>query len=144
MSSIASPRSWTRSRSVPAWAAAAVLAAVVAVVGPDSADLAAQEYRAGLGLVVWDNGWYGGHHMPGYSLLFPPLAALLGPRVVGALAAVAASWLFERVARERFGGPGARVGALWFALGTVSMLVSGRLTFALGVACGVGAILLAT
>jgi hypothetical protein len=144
MSSIASPRSWTRSRSVPAWAAAAVLAVVVAVVGPDSADLAAQEYRAGLGLVVWDNGWYGGHHMPGYSLLFPPLAALLGPRVVGALAAVAASWLFERVARERFGGPGARVGALWFALGTVSMLVSGRLTFALGVACGVGAILLAT
>ena len=58
------------------------------VLAPPSADLAAQDYRADLGLVLWDNGWYGGHHMPGYSVLFPPLAALLGPRLVGALSAV--------------------------------------------------------
>jgi hypothetical protein len=145
MSSTASPRSSTRrSGAVPAWAPAAVLAAVVLVLGPRSADLAAQDYRAQLGLVLWDDGWYGGHHMPGYSVLFPPLAALLGPRLVGALAAVAATWLFERLAIERFGGRGARIGALWFGLGTVATLVSGRLTFALGIAVGVGTILLAT
>ncbi len=143
MSSTASPRSWTLP-SVPAWAPAAVLAALVVVLGPRSADLAAQEYRAHLGLVLWDDGWYGGHHIPGYSVLFPPLAALAGPRLVGALAAVAATWLFERLAAERFGGPGARIGALWFGLGMVAALVSARLTFALGIAVGLGAILLAT
>ena len=93
MPSIASSRSWTP-RDVPAWALAAVLAAAYLVLAPPSADLAAQDYRATLGLVLWDYGWYGGHHMPGYSVLFPPLAALLGPRLVGALSAVAAAWLF--------------------------------------------------
>jgi hypothetical protein len=144
MSSTASPPSSTRPSAPPAWAAAAVLAALVALLGPRTADLAAQQYRAGLGLVLWDDGWYGGHHMPGYSVLFPPLAALVGPKLVGAGAAVAASALFERLAQERFGGAGARVGALWFAVGMAATLVSGRLTFALGVALGVGAILLAT
>ena len=69
MSSIASSRSWTP-RAIPAWAPAGVVAAVYLVLAPPSADLAAQYYRADLGLVLWDNGWYGGHHMPGYSLLF--------------------------------------------------------------------------
>ena len=139
MSSIASPRSWTP-RAVPAWGLAAAVAAAYLVLGPPSADLAAQEYRADLGLVLWDNGWYGGHHMPGYSVLFPPLAALLGPRLVGALSAVAAAWLFERLVRDT---DGARVASLWFAVATVSTLVSGRLTFALGVAVGLAAVLAA-
>ncbi len=139
MPSIASSRSWTP-RDVPAWALAAVVAAAYLVLAPPSADLAAQDYRAALGLVLWDNGWYGGHHMPGYSVLFPPLAALLGPRLVGALSAVAAAWLFERLVRDLDGG---RVAALWFAVATVSTLISGRLTFALGVAVGLGAVLAA-
>ena len=52
---------------------------------------------------MWDAQWYGGHHMPGYSVLFPPLARWLGPRVVGALAVVAAAALFERIAHARYG-----------------------------------------
>jgi hypothetical protein len=116
------------------------MAAAYLVLSPPSADLAAQEYRADLGLVLWDNGWYGGHHMPGYSVLFPPLAALLGPRLVGALSAVAAAWLFERLVRDL---DGARVASLWFAVATVSTLISGRLTFALGVAVGLGSVLAA-
>jgi hypothetical protein len=107
---------------------------------PPSADLAAQEYRADLGLVLWDNGWYAGHHMPGYSVLFPPLAALLGPRLVGALSAVAAAVLFERLVRD---SDGARPAALWFAVATVTTLITGRLTFALGVAVGLAAVLAA-
>jgi hypothetical protein len=141
MSSIASPRSWTlRVSAVPAWAVAAVAAAAYLVVAPLSADLAAQEYRADLGLVLWDNGWYGGHHMPGYSVLFPPLASLLGPRLVGALSAVAAAALFERLVRDT---DGARPAALWFAVGTATTLITGRLTFALGLAIGLGAVLAA-
>jgi hypothetical protein len=139
MPSTASPRSWTPS-AFPAWALAALLAAAYLLVTPPSADLAAQDYRADLGLVLWDGGWYGGHHMPGYSVLFPPLATLLGPRIVGALSAVAAAWLFERLVR---GTDGARLASLWFAAATVTTLISGRLTFALGLAVGLGAVLAA-
>jgi hypothetical protein len=112
-------------------------------VAPPSADLAAQTYRVELfrevGFSLWDNGWYGGHHVPGYSLLFPPLGALLGVRVAGAVAAVAAAWAFERLTLDRFGSGQARVASLWFGLGTGGLLVAGRLTFALGVALAVGA-----
>ncbi|HEX6745406.1 MAG TPA: hypothetical protein VF087_14360 [Solirubrobacteraceae bacterium] len=139
MSSIASPRSWTP-RAAPAWALAGAVAAAFVVLRPPSADLAAQDYRATLGLALWDNGWYGGHHMPGYSVLFPPLAALLGPRLVGALSAVAAAWLFELLVRDL---DGARVASLWFAVASVTSLVTGRLTFALGVAVGLAAVLAA-
>lgn len=116
-------------------ALAAVLAAVYLIWQPASVDLAAAEYRAWLfgeqGFAVWNGNWYGGHHLPGYSVLFPPLAHWLGPRVVGALAVVAAAWLFERIAHARYGDR-AWLGALWLAAGTATVLLSGRLTFALG------------
>jgi hypothetical protein len=119
---------------------AALLAAVYLVVAPPSADLAAQAYRSGLGLVLWDGAWYGGHHVPAYSVLFPPLSALVGPRLVGAISAVAAAWLFERLVT---GFEGARVAALWFAVGTATSLLTGRLTFALGVALGLATLVVA-
>ena len=53
---------------------------------------------------------------------------------------MAAAWLFERLVRDT---DGARVASLWFAVATVSTLVSGRLTFALGVAVGLAAVLAA-
>jgi hypothetical protein len=135
---------------VPAWALAALLAAVYLLVDPPSADLAAQTYRTELfersGFVVFDVGWYGGHHNPAYSILFPPLAALIGPRLVGAIAAVVTAWAFERIVRGR--GPqatdAARVASLWFATATMVSLVTGRLTFALGLALGMLAVLALT
>jgi hypothetical protein len=131
-------------RRIPAWLLAALLAALYLVVDPPSADLAAQTYRTWLfehaGLTVWNGGWYGGHHVPAYSILFPPLAALLTPQVVGALAAVAAAWAFERLALEARGAAG-RPAALWFATATSVSLVTGRLTFALGLAFAVLAVL---
>jgi hypothetical protein len=65
---------------------------------------------------------------------------VLGPRVVGALSAIAAAWLFERLVRD---SDGARVAARWFAAATATSLVTGRLTFALGVAVGLAAVLAA-
>lgn len=146
MPSIASPRSWTPSAAaVPAWALSALLASAYLLLAPPSADLAAQEYRADLGPVLWDNGWYAGHHMPGYSVLFPPLASALGPRLVGALSAVAAAWAFERLLHAtRVDAAAARAAALWFAAATITSLLTGRLTFALGVALGLAALLAAT
>ncbi len=115
------------------------------VLAPASADLAAQEYRADLvrraGLAIWDNGWYGGHHTPAYSVLFPPLGAILGVRLAGALAAVAATLLFGRLARLRWAPEPANAAALWFAAATVATLATGRLTFLLGAAVGLGALL---
>ncbi|MEA2307707.1 MAG: hypothetical protein QOH43_4987 [Solirubrobacteraceae bacterium] len=127
----------------PAWVVAAALAALYLLVDPPSADLAAQTYRVDLfrdhGPALWDNGWYSGHHLPAYSILFPPLGALLGQRVVGALSAVAAAWCFERLLHGRFPERRARVASLWFAAATVTTLISGRLTFALGLALALAA-----
>jgi hypothetical protein len=125
-------------------AVAAVGVAVWLIVDPRTPDLAAQVYRANLfgevGFALWDGRWYAGHHLPGYSLLFPPLAALLGVRTVGALAVLASAVLFERAARTAY-GPAARWGAVWFALAALGDVWSGRVTFALGVSLALGAVL---
>jgi hypothetical protein len=138
---LASRAPWARPRA-PAWPIAAALATIYLIVDPPSADLAAQTYRTWLfehhGFVLWDNGWYGGHHIPAYSILFPPLAALSTPQLVGAVAAVVSAWAFERLVA---GMPGARPAASWFAVATLVSLVTGRLTFALGVACAMLAVL---
>ena len=124
------------------WLLAALLAAIYLLVDPPSADLAAQTYRTWLfehhGFVLWDNGWYGGHHNPAYSILFPPLAALSSPQLVGAIAATVSAWAFERIVA---GMRGARPAASWFAVATLVSLVTGRLTFALGVAFALLAVL---
>jgi hypothetical protein len=125
---------------------AAALGVAYLIVQPDSADHAAQVFRSGLfdsqGFSAWDNFWFGGHHLPGYGLLLPALGSLIGPRVVGVLAAIAASLLFSAIAYRRF-GERARLGVVWFATATSISLFSGRLTFALGVAVALGAVLAA-
>ena len=92
-----------RRRLPSPWTIAALGAAAYVLVAPPSADLAAQEYRAQIGLTLWNNGWFAGHHTPGYSLLFPPLGDAIGARTAGALAAVAAAALFAPLARGHWG-----------------------------------------
>src|SRR5437763_8016691 len=71
---------------------AALLATVYVIVSPPSFDLAAHLFRAKLfraeGFGLWNNWWYGGHHTVGYSVLFPPISALLSPQLAAGLAAV--------------------------------------------------------
>jgi hypothetical protein len=114
---------------------------------PPSPDLAGQVYRMHLfaieGFSLWDNNWYGGHYLLGYSLLFPPLAALLGLRLLGAGAVLASTLIFAQLARMRFGSRWTAATTL-FALGAVGDLYIGRITFALGVSFGLGAVLAAT
>jgi hypothetical protein len=122
---------------------AAALGIAYLIIQPDSADHAAQVFRSGLfdsqGLAAWDNFWFGGHHLPGYGLMLPALGALIGPRLVGVLAAVIASLLFSAIAYRSFGDR-ARLGVAWFATATSISLFTGRLTFALGVAVALGAV----
>ena len=124
-------------------ALAALLAVAYLLLRPSSADLAAQTFRADLfgahGLLLWNNDWYSGHYLLGYSILFPPLGAVLGARLVGALSAVAAAGLFGLLVRRHYGDR-ARLGVLWFGAATATMLLAGQITFALGVAFGLGAL----
>lgn len=131
-------------RRPPAWAIAVVFAVIYGILEPPSADLAAQEYRAHLfahnGFTLWNNGWYAGHHTLGYSVLSPPFGALIGVRAAGALLMVAATVLFARLAYNRWGAA-AYPATLWFAVAVMASVVSGRMTFTLGVVAGLGALL---
>ncbi len=124
---------------LPAVALSSALALAMLAWNPQVGDLAAQVFRTELfrdgGLGIWNGSWYGGHYTLTYSVLFPPLAALVGPRTVGVLAVIASAYLFDRLVRDRW-GDAARPATLWFAAGVVTLLADGQLTFALGVVFG--------
>jgi hypothetical protein len=130
----------TMRRLAPPLVAAALGLAYV-LISPPSEDLPAHLLRAKLfstqGFGIWNNWWYDGHNIPGYSVLFPPLAAGLTPQIAGALAAVASAAVFEALAVRQF-GPAAWVGATWFGAATAVDLYTGRLTFAFGLLPALG------
>ncbi len=121
-------------RAAPTIVAAAFAIAYV-IISPPSLDLAAHLLRARLfaseGFGLWNNWWYAGHNVPGYSVLFPAVAALLTPQVAAGIAAVGSAALFEVLLRDHFGDD-AWLGALWFGAATATSLYTGRLTFAFG------------
>jgi hypothetical protein len=137
----------SRLRTAPLGVASLAVALIAAWLIADvrTPDLAAQVYRVDLfgrlGFPVWDEHWYAGHLLPGYSLLFPPLGWLLGVRLLGALAALCSALLFERLARAEWGGAGARWASAWFTAAAVGDLWLGRLAFALGVTFALAAAL---
>jgi hypothetical protein len=115
------------------------------VLEPRPGDLAVHVFRAELfgreGFTIWNGHWYGGHHTPAYSVLSGPLSWLLGPRLVLVMSCVACAALFEQLARVHFGAERARLGGLWLGVGTVTLLATSRLPFALGTAFGLAAAL---
>lgn len=105
------------------------------IASPPSLDLAAHLLRAKLfaaeGFGLWNLWWYGGHNVTGYSVLFPPIAAAIGPQLVACIAATGSAALFEPLARRQF-GEHAWVGSSWFGAATATNLFTGRLPFAFG------------
>jgi hypothetical protein len=127
-----------------ALALSAFFAGAFALWDPPLRDLAAHTFRADYfshyGFALWNGSWYGGEYMLTYSILFPPLSALLSPELAGALAAIACAYFFDQIVRHRW-GPGARLVSLWFAaLGSLALLANGWLPFALGTAFALGAL----
>ena len=129
-------------RLLPVTIAAALSAAYV-IISPPSLDLAAHLFRAQLfgrePFGIWNNLWYSGHHIVGYSLLFPAASWALTPQLAAALAATATAALFEPLARRHF-GEDAWLGATVFAAATAVNLFTGRLAFAFGALPGMAAI----
>ncbi|RUL94162.1 hypothetical protein [Verrucosispora sp. FIM060022] len=110
-------------------------------------DLAAQVARADFfvahGPTPVDLRWYGGVQQFGYSLLAQPVMALLGVRLTGVVALVAAATaLAALLVRARVPRPllGSLVGVVTIA----GNLLSGRITYGLGVAFGLAALLALT
>lgn len=126
-----------------ATAISALLSAVYLIWQPQTLDLSAQVFRAELwerdGWVLWSDAWYSGFTVPGYSLLYPPLGAWLGPELLGVICAVAAAALFAVVASRAY-GERAWLGCAWFGAASTVALYGGRITFALGLALGLAAV----
>jgi hypothetical protein len=123
---------------------AAILAAVYVIISPSSVDLAAHLFRAQMfrqqGFAVWNDYWYSGNAVLGYSVLFPAVSATLTPQLAAALATTGTAALFTVIARRHFGARG-WVGAVLFGAATAADLYSGRLAFAFGALPALGAIL---
>ncbi|MFI5896370.1 hypothetical protein ACIA5D_40350 [Actinoplanes sp. NPDC051513] len=108
-----------------------------------SAQVARADFFADHGYTPIDLRWYGGVNQLGYSLLSQPVMALLGVRVTGVLALVAAA-VFLAVLFQRTAAPRPWLGALAGVACVAGNLVSGRVTYGLGVALGLGALVLLT
>ncbi|MBM7084286.1 hypothetical protein JQN84_17350 [Micromonospora sp. MMS20-R2-29] len=126
---------------------AVVLAGVWLASPPLGSDLSAQvaraDFFAGHGWALVDLRWYAGIRPLGYSLVSPPLMATLGVRPTGALALVVSAAAFAALlVRTRVPRP--LLGSLVGVLTITGNLVSGRVTYALGVAFGLVALLALT
>ncbi|CAB4912448.1 unannotated protein [freshwater metagenome] len=135
-----------RRRSPPPWALTAALALSYLLATPPTTDTAAQWHRVDLardGVWLFDLSWFGGHHLPGYSVLMPLLGLVLGPAAITALSAVAAAWAFHRLARPLWPGTAGAVGSWWFAAGVGALPFTGRTAFLLGTAIALGTLLVA-
>ncbi len=134
-------------RIPPAWTITAALAVVYLILAPQSPDLAAASYRSNLfstaGFTLWDNSWYGGHHLLAYSVIAPALGALIGPQPLAAISMVIATALFARLIAGRFPARATAIAGVFFALGASVALLSSRAPFDLGLAIALGALALA-
>ena len=147
---LTSIRSWTlsllqRSPGVVASGAIAVLFAVGYLLAPPMGrDFSAQVAHAQLAETHWpellDLRWYGGITPLGYSVLSPPLMALLGVPLTTALGYVASVVLFAALLKST-AVPRPVAGAIIGAICLTGNLVTTRTTFALGLALGLGVLL---
>jgi len=108
---------------------------------PTAPDLLAQVARAGVaarvGSVGWWTGWFGGLSLPSYSVLVPSWMATVGVQVTGVAAVVASAAGGALLMRD---APRPRAGAVAFAVASIADLVAGRVTFAVGLAIGIWAL----
>src|SRR5262245_14606450 len=136
MTTFAIPRS-RRNVLVPA-GSAAFLAALLVWLGPPGTDVAAHVYQRALylqhGFVLWNNFWYAGRYsFVTYSLLYYPLAAVVGITLLAVVTIATAALAFSVVLWREW-GPVARWSSRTFAVVWALIMLSGAFPFALGAA----------
>ena len=119
-------------------AAAASVTSILLWAGPPGVDFAAHLYQRTVflkhGFVLWNNFWYAGRYaFVTYSVLYYPLAGLLGIKVL-ALASIATAALAFAMVLDREWGPTARASSLSFAVVWAGTALSAAFPFALGAA----------
>jgi hypothetical protein len=124
--------------------AGAGIAAIVVWVGPPGNDLAAHLYQRNLllrdGYALWDNFWYSGRYsFVTYSLVYYPLAALFGIRLLAVVTAGVAVFGFALVV-EREWGRDARWSSRIFAVVWPVAVLSAAFPFELGAAFAIFAL----
>ena len=133
-------RTTTAREAVLCAATAAVLASLLVWLGPPGADFAAHAYQRSAflqhGYAFWNNFWYAGRYsFITYSLIYYPLAALLGIKLL-AVATIATAALAFAVIVNREWGQTARWSARTFAVVWAGVVLSGAFPFTLGAALG--------
>jgi hypothetical protein len=139
---------YQRSPGIVAGGAIAVaFGAAYLLAPPMGRDFSAQLAHAELAESHWpellDLRWYGGFDPLGYSVLSPPVMALLGVPLTTALAYVATVVLFAALLKNA-GVPRPVAGAITGSVCLTGNLVVTRTTFALGLALALGALLAVT
>ena len=112
MTSIAHPEREIPRETLVAAGVAAALAAALAWYGPPGSDFAAHLYQSTVfkndGFGIWNNFWYAGRYsFVTYSLLYYPLAAVIGIKLL-AVASIATAALAFGVVSAREWGPASR------------------------------------
>ncbi len=123
---------------------AAILSAIVVWLGPPGSDLAAHLYQRAVylqhGFALWNNFWYAGRYsFITYSLIYYPLAAWLGIRLL-AVATISAASLAFAVLVLRQWGVQARWSSRTFAVAWAATALTAAFPFALGAALALLAI----
>src|SRR6266404_9927775 len=118
--------------------AAATIAALLAWLGPPGSDLAAHAYQRTLflehGFTLWNNFWYAGRYsFVTYSVLYYPLAAVLGIKLLAVATIALAASAFTVLVWSEW-GPATRWSSRTFAVVWAGIVLSAAFPFALGMA----------
>ena len=130
-------RAWLTSPVTVSVAVAVVLSAAFLLAPPMGTDLSAQVARTdffhAFGGKPIDLRWYGGTNQFGYSLISPAVMTVITARWLGAVSAIVSAAAFAFVL-VRTGARRAMLGGVFGAICLVANIVSGRITFAFGIA----------
>lgn len=129
-----------RNHSLRCGLAAAGGAAALVWLGPPGADLAAHVYQRAMfiqhGFALWSNYWYAGHYSyVTYSLLYYPIAAVIGIKLLAVATAAVAAGAFASLVRAEWPTAGPWP-ARAFAFVAAASVLSGAYPYALGLAIG--------
>ena len=117
---------------------ASALAAVVAWLGPPGSDLAAHVFQRDLflahGFDLWTNYWYAGRYsFVGYSLVYYPLAALVGIKLLAVLSVGGATASFTVICERTWDSAAVWAGRV-FALAAAASVLTAAFPYGLGLA----------